>query len=165
RTRTHDGAPTAGVGAPMTRMSGVRSVVLVDDRLRDATAFGDLLALLLGPGADLRVEVAVLSARGAAGTPRPLRAGDPAGLRDVRGEGGAQPFRVLVRQLDLVRSLVESEADGFGRVRPVDVVSQNDLHFACHASSSPLHFRRPTRGPPPTLLSPTDVCIDTYLCD
>jgi predicted esterase len=72
---------------------------------------------------------------------RPSRAGpsaaadSPTGL-DIRLEGFLELGSVLLSQVDFIADAVEIEADGFGTIRAIQIVTDNYLYVSRHARNN-----------------------------
>lgn len=62
-------------------------------------------------------------------------ADSPTGL-DIRLEGFLELGAVLIAQIDLIGDAVETEADGFGTVRAIQIVTDNYLYVSRHARNN-----------------------------
>src|SRR5581483_4163439 len=115
------------------RPSGVGLLVRLSDIARNTAAVIDVVALLLGPRANLRgvLRAAHRAHRGTG--PATARGASPAALLapllGVRSEQLAQLPRVRVREVDLVGAPVESERHGLIRLAAVEIVDKKDLNL------------------------------------
>src|SRR4051794_6628907 len=123
--------PTGSVGGP----------VRLHHRLRDAPAVAHLVTVLPGPLAD-RVRLLAVRASGRLGHRRlPPGAASPtgtsAGLTTVLDEGGqclVELVGVLIRQVDLVGTVVQREGHRPDRVRAIDVIDEPHGRLLCHCA-------------------------------
>src|SRR5699024_7000349 len=104
-----------------------------DDFEWDATAVTELIAVVLGPFADLR--------RVPLGTCRTAAAAAASGVGyatrfgDEWGESLAELLGILGREFEFVGCLVQAEANGFCRFGSVEIICENEAHFPCHVHS------------------------------
>src|SRR3954451_3392168 len=127
--------PTAAVH------TSVRGSICLQDRLRDAPAVVHCVTVLPGPLAD-RVRLLPVRASGRLGHRRlPPGAASPtrtsAGLTTVLDEGSqglVELVGVLVRQVDLVGTVVQREGHRPDRVRAIDVVDEPHGRLLCHCA-------------------------------
>ena len=117
-------------------------VVGVLDGLVDPAAVGDLVAILLGPGPDLRGVWVTTGGAGPSAAGATAAGGLPAGLREgmqcltqFLGVGGGE--------VDLVVLAVEAELDGVFGGAAVEVVLEVHFDFLSHGWCS---FRYPVGG-------------------
>src|SRR4051794_35898301 len=123
--------PTGSVGGP----------VRLHHRLRDAPAVAHLVTVLPGPLAD-RVRLLAVRASGRLGHRRlPPGAASPtgtsAGLTTVLDEGSqglVELVGVLVRQVDLIVTVVQRERHRPDRVRAIEVIDEPHGGLLCHCA-------------------------------
>ena len=102
-----------------------------------AAAVVDLVAVLLGPGADLGGVLAAAGggrAGGLAASARSTPTGAAAALH-VRVEKTAELVGIGGREVDLVGLAVQRERHGLVRLAAVEVVDKKDLNLLCHRIS------------------------------
>src|SRR4051794_19175919 len=123
--------PTGSVGGP----------VRLHHRLRNAPAVAHLVTVLPGPSAD-RVRLLAVRASGRLGHRRlppgaASTTGTSAGLTTVLDEGGqglVELVGVLIRQVDLVGTVVQREGHRPDRIRAIDVVDEPHGRLLCHCA-------------------------------
>src|SRR5699024_7594721 len=112
-------------------LGSARRVVRLADLLGDAPSLTDLVAVVLGPGANLRGVVRGADATGAGGP----TAADATCLIGPDSELFAQLLGVVVVEVDLVGDAVETEAHRAGGLRAIDIVDEYCLSLTRHSSS------------------------------
>jgi hypothetical protein len=108
----------------------VAGFVLLHDFSANPSALGDMQSVLLGPGPD---EGPVDPRASCPDGTRPPAAADPPGRLDIGPQGFLELAPVLFAEVYFIADAVETEGDGFGAVRAIQIVADNDMYVSCHA--------------------------------